>query len=145
MGFSLYLVIEVFRYDSNNITSWSGQSLFWSLILFFSSLFILFFPIEFLHTYKLINNSFTELIANILFTIIVSLFFLVTFQVLIPASNEIFLEVSDLFKATSFAGFIIVPISIFVFNYFGARLIIFSKYGFSLILFIWIFGTIFFI
>ena len=109
------------------------------------SLFILFFPIEFLHTYKLINNSFTELIANILFTIIVSLFFLVTFQVLIPASNEIFLEVSDLFKATSFAGFIIVPISIFLFNYFGARLIIFSKYGFSLILFIWIFGTIFFI
>ena len=90
MGFSLYLVIEVFRYDSNNITSWSGQSLFWSLILFFSSLFILFFPIELLHTYKLINNSFTELIANILFTIIVSLFFLVTFQVLIQLLMKYF-------------------------------------------------------
>ena len=61
-----------------NLTSWSGESLFWGLILFLASLFILFFPIEFLNNFYLENRTFTELISNILFTILTSLFFLVS-------------------------------------------------------------------
>ena len=43
LGFSVYLMLESFGYSSNNLTSWSGQGLFWAFILFFGSLFILFF------------------------------------------------------------------------------------------------------
>ena len=79
LGFSTYLISETFGYSSQNLTSWSGESLFWGLILFLASLFILFFPIEFLNNFYLENRTFTELISNILFTILTSLFFLVLF------------------------------------------------------------------
>ena len=69
LGFSTYLISETFGYSSQNLTSWSGESLFWGLILFLASLFILFFPIEFLNNFYLENRTFTELISNILFTI----------------------------------------------------------------------------
>ena len=145
LGFSTYLISETFGYSSQNLTSWSGESLLWGLILFFASLFILFFPIEFLNNFHLENRSFTELISNILFTILISLFFLVSFQVFIPSTTIIFIEVGDLFKATSFAGFIIVPISLFVINYLNTKIKFFENFGFNLVLFIWIFGTLFFV
>ena len=145
LGFSAYLMLESFGYSSNNLTSWSGQSLFWAFIFFFGSLFILFFPIEFLNFFKLVNKTFAELISNILFTILISIIFLVLFQIFIPNSLSIFQEVGDLFKATSFAGFIIVPISLFTLNYLAARYNYFDNFGFSLILIIWIFGTLFFV
>ena len=106
---------------------------------------ILFFPIEFLNNFHLENRTFTELISNILFTILTSLFFLVLFQVFIPSTTRIFLEVGDLFKATSFAGFIIVPISLFVINYLNTKIKFLENFGFNLILFIWIFGTLLFV
>ena len=112
---------------------------------FFGSLFILFFPIEFLNNFQLENTTFTELISNILFTILTSLFFLVSFQVFIPSTTIIFIEVGDLFKATSFAGFIIVPISLFVINYLNTKIKLLENLGFNLVLFIWIFGTLSFI
>jgi len=145
LGFSTYLILETFGYSSQNLTSWSGESLFWGLILFLASLFILFFPIEFLNNFYLENRTFTELISNILFTILISIIFLVQFQIFIPNSLSIFQEVGDLFKATSFAGFIIVPISLFILNYLALRYNFFDNFGFSLILIIWIFGTLFFV
>ncbi len=145
LGFSVYLMLESFGYSSNSLSSWSGQGLFWALILFFASLFILFFPIEFLNFFKLVNKTFIELISNILFTILISIIFLVLFQIFIPNSLSIFQEVGDLFKATSFAGFIIVPISLFILNYLALRYNFFDNFGFSLILIIWIFGTLFFV
>ena len=145
LGFSTYLILETFGYSSQKLTSWSGESLFWGLILFLASLFILFFPIEFLNNFHLENRTFTELISNILFTILTSLFFLVSFQVFIPSTTRIFIEVGDLFKATSFAGFIIVPISLFVINYLNTKINFFENFGFNLVLFIWIFGTLLFV
>tara|TARA_Y100000591_G_C21789159_1_gene675573 strand:+ start:898 stop:1431 length:534 start_codon:yes stop_codon:yes gene_type:complete len=145
LGFSTYLLLETFGFGSNNMTSWSGQSLFWGLILFLGSLFILFFPIEFLNFFWLVNKTFTELISNILFTILISLLFLVFFQIFIPDSSKLLLEVGDLFKASSFAGFIVVPISLFILNYFCIRSKLVENYGFSLVLFVWIFGTLIFI
>jgi len=74
-----------------------------------------------------------------------SLFFLVSFQVFIPSTTRIFIEVGDLFKATSFAGFIIVPISLFVINYLNTKIKFLENFGFNLVLFIWIFGTLLFV
>ena len=145
LGFSVYLLLETLGYSSNNITSWSGQSLFWGLIYFFTSIFLLFIPVEFLNEYRLVNRSFAELITNILFTISVSLFFLVIVQLFFPNTSQISLEVSDLFKATSFAGFIVVPITLFLLNSISVKVQILNKFSYSIALIVWIFGTLIFL
>tara|TARA_X000000368_G_scaffold409415_1_gene391309 strand:+ start:949 stop:1482 length:534 start_codon:yes stop_codon:yes gene_type:complete len=145
LGFSVYLALETFGYSSNTITSWSGQSLFWSLIYFFVSLFLLFIPVEFLNPYQLLNKTFSELITNILFTISTSLFFLILIQIFLPQTSKVLIEVSDLFKAVSFAGFIVVPITLFLLNNLGTRIKFLSKISYSITLLIWIFGTLLFI
>jgi len=145
LGFSVYLLLETLGYSSNNITSWSGQSLFWGLIYFFTSIFLLFIPVEFLNHYKLVNKSFAELITNILFTISVSLFFLIFVQLFFPATSQISLEVADLFKATSFAGFIVVPITLFLLNNISVKVEILNKFSYVIALMVWIFGTLIFI
>jgi hypothetical protein len=145
LGFSVYLLLETLGYSSNNITSWSGQSLFWGLIYFFTSIFLLFIPVEFLNEYRLVNRSFAELITNILITISVSLFFLVIVQLFFPNNSQISLEVSDLFKATSFAGFIVVPITLFLLNNISVKVQILNKFSYAIALIVWIFGTLIFI
>lgn len=145
LGFSVYLLLETLGYSSNNITSWSGQSLFWGLIYFFTSIFLLFIPVEFLNEYRLVNRSFAELITNILFTISVSLFFLVIVQLFFPNNSQISLEVSDLFKATSFAGFIVVPITLFLLNNISVKVQILNKFSYAIALIVWIFGTLIFV
>ena len=101
--------------------------------------------IRYINFFKLVNKTFTELISNILFTILISIVFLVLFQIFIPNSLNVSQEVGDLFQATSFAGFILVPISLFVLNNLATRYSFFDNFGFSLILIIWIFGTLFFV
>jgi hypothetical protein len=145
LGFSIYLILETLGYSTNNITTWSGQSLFWGFTLFFSSLFILFLPSEFINLFHLSNRSFAGLISNIIFTISISLLFLVFIQMFLPETSTILLEVGDLFKATSFAGFIVVPIFLFLFHNLESRFTLFENYDYSLTLLVWIFGTLFFI
>ena len=65
LGFSTYLFLESLNITSEPITSWSGQSLFWSFILFFVSLFVIFLPVEFTGSYNLVNSSFRDLIVNV--------------------------------------------------------------------------------
>ena len=48
LGYSIYLLMESLGLVEKNVISWNAQGLFWSLILFFVSIFILFIPIEFL-------------------------------------------------------------------------------------------------
>jgi len=45
-GYSLYLLLETTQRIERNIITWSGQGLFWSLILFFMALFILFIQMK---------------------------------------------------------------------------------------------------
>ena len=80
LGFSLYLFLESTNFSERLITTWSGQSLFWSILIFFVSLFLLFLPIEFFASFKILNSSFGDLIANIVLTILTSLFFLIFFS-----------------------------------------------------------------
>ena len=77
LGYSLYLLLEATESIERKIITWSGQGLFWSLILFFIALFILFIPVEFLNVFKIYNSTFKDLIFNIIYSIGISLLSLV--------------------------------------------------------------------
>ena len=51
LGFSVYLFLESVGLVEKTLINWNGQGLFWTTITFFSSLFILFIPIEFFNQY----------------------------------------------------------------------------------------------
>ena len=59
-GYSIYLLLEATGRIERSIITWSGQGLFWSLMIFFVALFILFIPVEFLNVFKLIVCQLTE-------------------------------------------------------------------------------------
>ena len=79
-GYSLYLLLESVGRTERIIISWTGQGLFWFLILFLISIFILFIPVDFLNVFRVYNSSFKDLIINIIYSIFISLFFLILFQ-----------------------------------------------------------------
>lgn len=141
LGFSVYLFLESSGFISQAFISWSGQGLFWSLITFFISLFILFIPVEFLNEYFLENRSFKNLLTNIISVIFVSLFFLVLLQILLRNQNVFINEYLALARAVSFSGFIAIPLVLFIFHNFGKNLYLINKYSYSLILIIWILST----
>ena len=138
LGFSIYLFLESSGFVSQLFISWSGQGLFWSLITFFISLFVLFIPIEFLNEYFIENRSFKDLLTNIVSVIFVSLFFLVVLQVLLRNQNVFINEYLAVARAVSFSGFIAIPLVLFIFHNFGKNLYLINKYSYSLILIIWI-------
>ena len=80
LGYSTYLLIEGIGILEKSVTSWSGQSLFWFLLLFCISIFILFIPVEFFVIFKIYNSTFKDLILNIVIVIFISLVSLVLFQ-----------------------------------------------------------------
>tara|TARA_Y100000768_G_C23585780_1_gene499277 strand:+ start:70 stop:612 length:543 start_codon:yes stop_codon:yes gene_type:complete len=141
LGFSVYLFLESSGFVSQAIISWSGQGLFWSLITFFISLFILFIPVEFLNEYFIENRSFKNLLTNIISVIFVSLFFLVALQILLRNQNVFINEYLTVARAVSFSGFITVPLVLFIFHNFGKNLNLVNKHSYSLILIIWILST----
>lgn len=141
LGFSVYLFLESSGFISQAFISWSGQGLFWSLITFFISLFILFIPVEFLNEYFLENRSFKNLLTNIISVIFVSLFFLVLLQILLRNQNVFINEYLAVARAVSFSGFIAIPLVLFIFHNFGKNLYLINKYSYSLILIIWILST----
>tara|TARA_Y100000741_G_scaffold286155_1_gene226006 strand:- start:2431 stop:2973 length:543 start_codon:yes stop_codon:yes gene_type:complete len=141
LGFSVYLFLESSGFVSQVFISWSGQGLFWSLITFFISLFILFIPVEFLNKYFLENRSFKNLLTNIISVIFVSLFFLVVLQILLRNQNVFINEYLAVARAVSFSGFIAIPLVLFIFHNFGKNLYLINKYSYSLILIIWILST----
>ena len=138
LGFSVYLFLESAGFVSQLFISWSGQGLFWSLITFFISLFVLFIPVEFLNEYFLENRSFKNLLTNIISVIFVSLFFLVVLQILLRNQNVFINEYLAVARAVSFSGFIAIPLVLFIFHNFGKNLYVINKYSYSLILIIWI-------
>ena len=141
LGFSVYLFLESSGFVSQVFVSWSGQGLFWSLITFFISIFVLFIPVEFLNEYFIENRSFKDLLTNIISVIFVSLFFLVVLQVLLRNQNVFINEYLAVARAVSFSGFIAIPLVLFIFHNFGKNLYLINKYSYSLILIIWILST----
>ena len=141
LGFSVYLFLESSGFVSKLLISWSGQGLFWSLITFFISLFVLFIPVEFLNEYFIENRSFKDLLTNVISVIFVSLFFLVFLQIMLRNQNVFFNEYLALARAVSFSGFIAIPLVLFIFHNFGKNIYLINKYSYSLILIIWILST----
>ena len=141
LGFSVYLIMESSGLVENNITTWSGQGIFWGLIFFFMALFLLFLPIEFFNAFNLKNNNFQDLIANISFIIFTSIFFLVFFQVLLPNDSRIIYEVTAITRAVSFSGFIVIPILLFLLNNFGKRFNSIEGYSYSIAVLVWLLSS----
>ena len=141
LGFSVYLFLESSGFVSQAFISWSGQGLFWSLITFFISVFVLFIPVEFLNEYFVENRSFKDLLTNVISVIFVSLFFLVVLQVLLRNQNVFINEYLAVARAVSFSGFIAIPLVLFIFHNFGKNLHLINQYSYSLILIIWILST----
>ena len=113
-GYSIYLLLETIGRVDRGIISWSGEGLFWFLILLFSGIFILFIPVEFLQVFKIYNTTFKDLIFNIVYSILISLFFLIIFQFSINPDSLILNDISSIGKSVSFAGFVAIPIILFL-------------------------------
>ena len=112
-GFSIYLLLESTGFVDTKIISWNGQGLFWFLILFFVSIFLLFIPIEFLNVFKLYNSNFRDLVSNILYVIVFSLFSLLIFQFFLSSETQILYDLKSIARAVSFSGFIAIPLVLF--------------------------------
>ena len=137
-GYSIYIFLESFGIVEKSVIAWNGQGLFWFVLLFCFSLFILFIPVEFFNTFKLHISTFKDLILNVVFVIIVSLTFLIFFQFALNPENLILFDVIEIGKALSFSGFISVPLVLFIFHNLVRNSLINENLGYSLSLIIWI-------
>ena len=144
-GYSLYLLLESVGRTERIIISWTGQGLFWFLILFLISIFILFIPVEFLNVFRVYNSSFKDLIINIIYSILISLFFLILFQYTINLNTLILNDISSIGKAVSFSGFISVPIILFLLHSLRNTIELLDRFSYSFVLLTWILSSQLFI
>ena len=144
-GYSLYLLLESVGRTERIIISWTGQGLFWFLILFLISIFILFIPVEFLNVFRVYNSSFKDLIINIIYSIFISLFFLILFQYSINLETLILNDISSIGKAVSFSGFISVPIILFLLHSLRNTVNLLDRFSYSFVLLTWILSSQLFI
>ena len=144
LGFSIYLLISTIN-GTNNLTTWSGQSLFWTMITFFSALFLLFLPIEFFNNFKLSNSSFNDLVYNVSIVISLSLFFLLIFKTILGNDNLILIEIRSITRSVSFSGFIVIPFLLFILQNLIVRYEKINRFLYSIVLFSWIFSSQFFL
>tara|TARA_B100000424_G_scaffold260720_1_gene244871 strand:- start:24 stop:437 length:414 start_codon:yes stop_codon:yes gene_type:complete len=123
------------------VITWNAQGLFWFLILFCVSLFVLFIPVEFLNIFKIYNSSFRDLITNIIIAIFTSLFFLIFFQFFIDPESKIVSDVIDIGKAVSFSGFIAVPLVLFLQHNLLRTIDLKDSVSYSVVLFLWVMSS----
>ncbi len=137
LGFSFYLLITV-NDNNSSLTAWSGETLFWFLIVFFLSLFVLFLPVEFFNSTNLNNSTFKELLSNIISVIGLSLLFLIASQILINTDSLIVNELKKIIRSVSFSGFISIPLCLFILQSFSSKIYFFNKHTYSLLFLVWI-------
>ena len=141
LGYSTYLLLESVGIVEKSIITWNAQGLFWFLILFCVSLFVLFVPVEFLNIYKINNLTFKDLIINIIFVILTSLISLIFFQFFLNPSNLIMSDIIDIGKAVSFSGFIAIPLILFLQHNIKRTLGFSDNFSYSLTYFTWILSS----
>lgn len=137
-GFSFYLLLESTGFVDPKLIAWNGQGLFWFLILFFLSLFLLFIPIEFLNIFKLHNSDFRDLVSNILYVIIFSLVSLLFFQIVISTETQILSDLRSIARAVSFSGFIAIPLVLFAQHSLREKLPLIESTSYAITLIFWI-------
>lgn len=140
-GFSIYLLLESTGRVDSKIIAWNGQGLFWFLILFLGSIFLLFVPIEFLNTFKLHNSNFRDLVSNILYVILFSLSSLILFQIILSSDTQIVNEIKVITRAVSFSGFIAIPLILFLQHSLRNNLHFKDKSSYGAVLFFWIISS----
>ena len=140
-GYSFYLLLESAGIVEAKVTAWSGQGLFWFLILLFFAIFVLFIPIEFLDTFKLYNSNFRDLVSNILYVIICSLVSLLMFQIFLSSETQILSDLKSITRAVSFSGFIAIPLVLFVQHSLRERIRLVDRVSYGLTLLFWIFSS----
>ena len=141
LGYSVYLLMESIGIIEQQVITWNAQGLFWFLILFCVSLFVLFIPVEFLNIFKIYNSSFRDLITNIIIAIFTSLFFLIFFQFFIDPESKIVSDVIDIGKAVSFSGFIAVPLVLFLQHNLLRTIDLKDSVSYSVVLFLWVMSS----
>ena len=141
LGYSVYLLMESIGILKQQVITWNAQGLFWFLILFCISIFILFIPIEFLNIFKIYNVSFRDLIINIIIAIFTSLFFLIVFQFLLDPQSKIVNDVIDIGKAISFSGFITVPLVLFLQHNLIRTINLKDSVSYNIVLFAWVMSS----
>jgi hypothetical protein len=140
-GYSFYLLLESAGIVEAKVTAWSGQGLFWFLILLCFAIFVLFIPVEFLNTFKLYNTSFRDLVSNILYVIIFSLASLLLFQIFLSSETQILSDLKSIARAVSFSGFIAIPLILFVQHSFRQSIPISDRGSYSITLLFWVLSS----
>ncbi len=138
LGYSNYLLLESIGIVERSVTTWNAQGLFWFLILFCLSLFVLFIPVEFLNIFKIYNLTFQDLIVNIITVIFMSLLTLVFFQFLLNPSNLILEDLIDIGKAVSFSGFISIPLILFFLHNLKRTIGLSDNFSYRITYFAWV-------
>ena len=140
-GYSFYLLLEAAGTVEAKVTAWSGQGLFWFLILLCLAIFVLFIPIEFLNTFKLYNSNFRDLVSNILYVIIFSLVSLLLFQILLSSQTQILFDLKSIARAVSFSGFIAIPLILFAQHSFRQSIPISDRGSYGITLLFWVLSS----
>ena len=141
LGYSTYLLLESVGIVEKSVITWNAQGLFWFLILFCVSLFVLFVPVEFLNIYKIHNLTFKDLIINIIFVILTSLVSLIFFQFFLNPSNLIMSDIIDIGKAVSFSGFIAIPLILFLQHNLKRSIGFSDNFSYSITYFAWVISS----
>ncbi|MFL2696022.1 MAG: hypothetical protein ACJ0F5_00520 [Candidatus Actinomarina sp.] len=137
----MYLLLESLGLVTKSVITWNAQGLFWFLIFFCLSLFILFIPIEFLNIFKIYNLTFKDLIVNIILVIFISLISLVFFQFFLNPSNLVLNGLVDIGKAVSFSGFIAIPLILFLQHNLKRTVGFSDDLSYTLTYFLWVLST----
>ena len=141
LGYSIYLLLESVGIVEKSVTTWNAQGLFWFLILFCVSLFVLFVPVEFLNIFKIYNLTFKDLIINIIFVILTSLLTLIFFQFFLNPTNLIMSDIIDIGKAISFSGFIAIPLILFLQHNLKRSIGFSDNFSYSITYFAWVISS----
>ena len=145
LGYSVYLFLEAFSFIEKEYSSWSGEALMWSLILFFAALFLLFIPLELKLIKKDNSADFQNVIGRILITVILSILILFLSSALFAGRNAIMQNIYLILRAYAFSGLVFVNIGTFLIWWASSKLEILDRYSFTLTGTIWILGPLIFI
>ena len=145
LGYSAYLFLEAFSLIEVKYSSWSGEALMWALILFFTSLFILFIPIELNLIKKDESSDFQNVLGRIVITVILSVLLLFVSSVFFIGNNLILQNIYLILRAYAFSGLVFVNISSFLLWWISNQVTLFRTYSLPITGVIWVLGSLLFI
>jgi len=145
LGYSAYLFLEAFALTEIKYSSWSGEALMWALIFFFTSLFILFIPIELKLIKEDESSDFQNVLGRIVITVILSVLLLFVSSVFFTGKNIILQNIYLIMRAYAFSGLVFVNIASFLLWWISDQVTVFKTYSLTITGIIWVLGSLLFI